>query len=91
MTGFWRGAGRHQTKSGYEFFRSQLTGGGSQSATSYVFTADFLTNAADAPVLDSTGRPIPVFVPGQSYLDYYQPLKGATLNVNNNSFYVQDH
>ena len=63
VTSFWLGGGRHETKGGYEFFRSQLTGGGSQSSTSYVFSADFLTNAAGAPVLDATGRLIPVFVP----------------------------
>ena len=42
-------------------------------------------------MLDSTGRLIPVFVPGESFLDFYPAIKGATLNVNNNSFYVQDH
>jgi hypothetical protein len=91
VTSFWLAAGRHETKGGYEYFRSQLTGGGSQSSTSYVFSADYVTDAAGAPVLDSTGRPIPVFVPGQSFLDYYPAVKGAILNVNNNSFYVQDH
>ena len=92
VTGYWMAAGRHQTKAGYEFFRSQLTGGGSQSATSYVFHADFLTNAAGAPVLDSTGRLIPVFVPGESLVDFFPgAVKNATLNVNNNSFYLQDH
>ena len=39
----------------------------------------------------SGGRLVPVFVPGESYLDYYPATKGAVLNVNNNSFYVQDH
>ena len=41
VTSFWNGAGRHETKVGYEFFRSQRTGGNSQSSTSYVFNADF--------------------------------------------------
>src|SRR5262249_40181850 len=30
VTNFWAAAGRHQTKTGYEFFRSQRTGGNSQ-------------------------------------------------------------
>ena len=41
VTSFWNGRGRHETKVGYEFFRSQRTGGNSQSSTSYVFNADF--------------------------------------------------
>ncbi len=91
VTGLWAAAGRHQTKVGYEFFRSQLTGGGSQSSTSYVFNSDFLTTATGAPALDAAGRLVPVFVPGVSSLDYLPAIKGATLNVNNNSLYVQDH
>ncbi len=34
LTRFWKLGGRHETKSGYEWFRSQRTGGNSQSATS---------------------------------------------------------
>ncbi len=56
VTNFWSAAGTHQTKVGYEFFRSQRTGGNSQSPTSYVFNTDFLTNAAGAPILDASGR-----------------------------------
>ena len=37
VTKFWKLGGRHETKSGYEWFRSQRTGGNSQSSTSYVF------------------------------------------------------
>ena len=91
VTKYWKLRGRHETKSGYEWFRSQRTGGNSQSSTSYVFSSDFATNAAGAPVLDSTGRPIPMFVPGTSYLDYYPAVRGAVLNVDNHSLYGQDH
>ena len=59
--------------------------------TGYVFNADFLTDAAGTPVLDSTGRPIPVFVPGESYLEYYPAITGATMNTDNHSVFVQDH
>ena len=41
VTDFWKPGGRHETKGGYEWFRSQRTGGNSQSSTSYVFNADF--------------------------------------------------
>jgi hypothetical protein len=91
VTDYWQLGGRHETKGGYEFFRSQRTGGNSQSSTSYVFNADFATDPAGNPLLDSTGRPIPTFVPGTSFLDFFPAVRGAVLNVNQNSAYVQDH
>lgn len=90
-TSFWALGGRHETKAGYEWFRSQRTGGNSQSPTSYVFLSDFVTDTSGAPVLDSTGRPIPMFVPGVSLVQYYPAIKGAVLNVDNHSAFVQDH
>jgi outer membrane receptor protein involved in Fe transport len=91
VTNFWTAGGRHQTKGGYEFFRSQRTGGNSQSSTQYVFNTDYLTDAAGLPVRDSQGRIIPVFVPGDSSIDFYPATIGAVLNIDNNSLYVQDH
>jgi hypothetical protein len=91
LTNFWSAAGTHQTKVGYEFFRSQRTGGNSQSPTSYVFNADYVTDADGAPVLDASGRFIPMFIPGESSIDFYPATIGATLNVDNNSLYFQDH
>ena len=91
VTKYWKLRGRHETKSGYEWFRSQRTGGNSQSSTSYVFDADFGTDASGAPLLDSSGRLVPVFIPGTSFLDYYPAVRGAVLNVDNNSAYAQDH
>ncbi|HEV3063139.1 MAG TPA: TonB-dependent receptor [Vicinamibacterales bacterium] len=91
VTDFWDLAGRHQTKAGYEWFRSQRIGGNSQSPTQYVFNSDWLTNAAGQPVYDSSGKLIPVFEPGVSSVDYYPATIGATLNVDNNSVFVQDH
>jgi hypothetical protein len=90
-TGYWNLGGRHETKGGYEWFRSQRTGGNSQSPTSYVFLSDFVTDAAGAPILDSTGRPTPMFVPGVSLVQYYPAIKGAVLNIDNHSAFVQDH
>jgi hypothetical protein len=90
-TTFWSLSGQHATKAGYEFYRSQRTGGGSQSPTSYVFGADYLTDAAGAPVLDGTGRPTPVFVPGRTYISYFPAVRGAVMNNDSHSLYVQDH
>jgi hypothetical protein len=81
VTSFWNGAGRHETKVGYEFFRSQRTGGNSQSSTSYVFNADFELQGS---------TPVPRFVPGETYVENYIATRGATMNINNNSAFIQD-
>jgi len=91
ITGFWNLAGRHDTKAGYEFFRSQLIGGNSQSSTSYVFNADFVTDGSGRPVRDAGGRLIPVFEPGESILENFAAVRGAELNIDNHSIYVKDH
>jgi hypothetical protein len=83
--------GRHEFKVGYEWFRSQRTGGNSQSSTGYVFDSDFLEDASGSPVYDSAGHIIPVFVPGESLIENWLPVRGAELNVDNNSLYAQDH
>jgi len=85
------GAGRHEIKGGYEWFRSQNTGGNSQSATNYVFDADYATDAAGTPLLDGNGRLIPVFTPGETLQENWLAVRGATLNVDNQSIYAQDH
>jgi hypothetical protein len=81
VTSFWTRAGRHETKVGYEFFRSQRTGGNSQSSTGYVFNADFVLQ---------NGLPVPHFVPGETYVENYIATRGATMNINNNSAFIQD-
>jgi hypothetical protein len=91
VTSFFEGRGRHEVKGGYEFFRSQNRGGNSQSATNYVFDTDFLTDASGAPVFDASNRLIPVWVPGETQIENWVAVRGATLNVNNNSLYAQDH
>jgi outer membrane receptor protein involved in Fe transport len=82
VTTFWNGGGRHETKVGYEYFRSQRTGGNSQSSTSYVFNADFVMQG---------GLPVPHFVPGETYVENYIATRGATMNIDNNSAYLQDN
>ena len=83
--------GRHEIKVGYEWFRSQQTGGNSQSSTGYVINTDYLEDATGNPALDAQGRLIPVFVPGETYHDNWVPVRGAVLNVDNNSIFAQDH
>jgi hypothetical protein len=91
VTNFYNHHGRHEVKAGYEFFRSYRSGGGSQSSTTYVFNSNFVTNAQGTPQLDSAGRVIPNFVPGTSSVDFYPTTRGATMNIDNHSLYVQDH
>ena len=85
VTKFWNLGGRHETKGGYEWFRSQRTGGNSQSSTSYVFSPISRPTPTARRSSIRRGRPIPVFVPGTSFLDYYPAVRGAVLNVDNNS------
>jgi TonB-dependent receptor-like protein len=87
----WTLRGRHETKAGFEWFRSQRTGGNSQSATSYVFNSDFATDANGVPVLDATGRAVPTFVSGLSSVDFFPATRGGTMNIDNNSAFAQDH
>jgi outer membrane receptor for ferrienterochelin and colicin len=84
-------AGRHELKTGYEWFRSQRTGGNSQSPTGYVFRADYVTDADGAPVFGPDGRMIPIFEPGVSRIENWISSRGAELNVDTNSIFAQDH
>lgn len=85
-----KGAGEHDLKAGFEFFLSRKRGGGSQSATDFVIDADYLTDATGAPVIDGAGRLIPLFVPGETVLEHYIAIKGATLDVRTQSAFVAD-
>jgi hypothetical protein len=82
--------GTHDIKGGFEYYRSQRTGGNSQSATGYVFQDDYL-QAGGKPVYDSQGVPIPVFTPGVSRVQNWLSTIGAVVNINTASLYVQDH
>src|SRR5215471_17090215 len=84
-------AGRHDFKGGWEWYRSSRTGGNSQSATSYVLGADYVEDATGAPAFDANGRIIPTFVPGDTQLQHWIATRGAELNTDNNSFFLQDH
>ncbi len=82
--------GTHDLKAGGEYYRSQRTGGNSQSATGYVFQADYVQSGGK-PVYDSAGVPIPNFVPGQSLVQNWISTVGAVININTTSLFVQDH
>jgi hypothetical protein len=91
VTDYWAFRGRHETKAGGEWFRSQRTGGNSQSSTSYVFNSDFASDAGGSPLLDAGGRAIPLFVSGLSSVDFFPATRGGTMNIDNSSAFVQDH
>ena len=82
--------GRHDFKTGAEWYRATNTGGNSQSSTGYVFIADFATDAAGNPVYDAGGRLVPVFVPGETLIQTWLPTRGARLNIDTTSLFVQD-
>ena len=82
--------GTHDLKGGGEFYRATNRGGNSQSATDYVFQSDYLV-VNGGPALDSQGVPIPVFTPGVSRVQNWMPTRGATINIDTTSLYVQDH
>ena len=84
-----QGFGSHDIKGGFEHFKSNRTGGNSQSASSFVFDTDFLV-AGGAPVFDAEGRFIPVFTPNVSQLEQWVAERGANLDIRTLSFFVQD-
>ena len=85
-----KSTGTHDIKGGGEYFRSQRTGGNSQSATNYVFQTDYL-QAGGQPVRDASGVPIPVWTPGTSRVQNWLATIGSIININTTSLYLQDH
>jgi hypothetical protein len=82
--------GTHDIKGGGEYYRSTRIGGNSQSATNYVFMADYV-QAAGKPVYDAQGVPIPVWTPGVARVQNWLPTVGAVIDINTASLYIQDH
>ena len=94
-----RSVGTHDIKGGWERYTSSRTGGNSQSSTNYVFGANYKTangTFTGTPVFDAQGRLIPVFVPngvaGQpvSLLTNWQPVRGATVDISTDAFFITD-
>jgi hypothetical protein len=82
--------GRHDVKSGAEWFKTTNRGGNSQTATGYVFDAEYVTDASGRPVLDADGRLIPTFTPGETVIEQWLPVRGARIDIKTTSVYVQD-
>jgi len=82
--------GRHDLKGGFEYYRSRFKGGNSQSPTSFVYYADYKTDSAGNAVLDANGNLTPVFEPGGGLLLNWLAERGAALNVNTTTLYLND-
>jgi hypothetical protein len=82
-------AGRHDLKLGGEYFTSSRTGGNSQSATGFVFSADPVV-VGGQPAVDSSGRIIPNFIPNVSQVTNWRSVQGAQINLNTMSLYLND-
>jgi outer membrane receptor protein involved in Fe transport len=82
--------GSHDIKGGAERFTSTNTGGNSQTATGYVFYSNYVLDAAGRPAFNPDGTLTPRFVPGNSLLYNWLPTRGAEININTTSLYLQD-
>jgi outer membrane receptor protein involved in Fe transport len=83
-------AGSHDFKGGLEVYQTRHTGGNSQSASNYVFDADYATDAAGEPVYDSNNRLIPVFTPNETLIENWLATRGAEQKIRTTSLYAQD-
>ena len=86
-----RRLGTHEVKTGFEHFVSTRIGGNSQTGTGYVFQTDYKVDAAGQPMFDANGRLIPRFVPGNSRVQVWLPLRGAEIDLATTSVFVNDH
>ena len=86
-------AGSHSIKAGFEHFQSTQTGGNSQSSTGYVFYTEYLEDASGGAALDADGRFIPLFGSPSALteIENWLPVRGARLDINTLSFYVNDN
>src|SRR4030095_11037620 len=81
--------GRHDLKLGGEYYRSNRTGGTSQSATGFVFFAAPVMSGT-LPAKDAAGNIIPNFQPGISRITNFRSIQGANINLNTFSMYLND-
>jgi outer membrane receptor protein involved in Fe transport len=82
--------GRHDLKGGFEYYQSRFKGGNSQSPTSFVYYADYVTDANGDPALDANGNLTPEFIPGGGLFLNWLAERGAALNVNTTTLYLND-
>ena len=83
--------GSHDLKTGADYYVTSRTGGNSQSATNYVFLANYLLAANGGPAFDASGRIIPVFTPNFTAVQKWTPTRGAEIDVRTVSLFVQDN
>jgi hypothetical protein len=83
--------GTHEIKGGFEHFVSTRVGGNSQTSTGYVFQTDYKLGANGIPALDANGRLIPRFIPGNSRVQVWKPVRGAEIDITTASLFVNDH
>jgi len=81
--------GSHDLKFGYEDFKSDRTGGNSQSPTSYVFYANPVITANGDPVLNGNEL-IPNFEPYKTLILNWLASVGAELDIKTQSYYLND-
>lgn len=86
-----RRGGTHEVKGGFEYFVSTRVGGNSQTSTGYVFQTDYKLDANNRPALDANGALIPVFTPGVSRVQVWQPQRGASIDLTTASLFATDH
>jgi hypothetical protein len=86
-----RRLGTHEVKGGFEYFVSTRVGGNSQTSTGYVFQTDYRLDASGRPALDADGHLIPRFVPNNSRVQVWLPLRGAEIDLTTTSLFVNDH
>ena len=85
-------AGSHSLKAGFERYTSTNTGGNSQSATGYVFRADYAVDPDGSPLLDADQQLSPQFIPGpRTLILNWLADRGARIDINTTSFFVNDN
>lgn len=82
--------GRHDLKGGVEYYKNTFKGGNSQSPTSYVYYADYLTDAQGNPVLDAQGNLTPNFITFGGLFLHWIAERGAQLDTKTASFFLND-
>lgn len=87
--------GNHELKLGYGRYQSWRTGGNSQSATSFVFSVDFVRNADGTPMQAADGRFVPNFIPRggtttASRVVNWIPVRGARVDLVTDAVFFND-
>ena len=82
--------GSHDLKVGYEDFSSFNIGGNSQSPTDWIIGAAPLTDANGDLVIDANNKLIPTWITGGQLAAQWISSRGAQVEINTQSFYVND-